>query len=218
MKIIGIYKIVSPTGRVYIGQSRHVKKRLRSYLSNYGFRNQIRLKHSFEKHGIESHIFSIEKECHHEDLNRLERYYQDLYDCIGKNGLNCMLTTADGKQKIYTEESKRKMSEGRTGEKNHMFGRRGKDHPGFGKKASQQARINLSIAAKGIKKSEAHKRNIGIKQIGGGNHQAKLVFDTETGIFYDCVKDASIAKNLTNLNDWLNEKRNARNRSSLIYA
>jgi NUMOD4 motif/HNH endonuclease len=56
------------------------------------------------------------------------------------------------------------------GEKNYFWGKKGPDHPRHGKDG------NLSPI------------------FGGKSPYAKLVLDTETGIFYDCVKDAAKAK------------------------
>ena len=39
--MIGIYKITSPTNRVYIGQSVNIKKRFRSYIHKLGKRQPI---------------------------------------------------------------------------------------------------------------------------------------------------------------------------------
>ena len=51
-----IYKITSPSGKVYIGQSRNLIKRLRDYKCRDNSK-QIRLNESFRKHGVENHKF-----------------------------------------------------------------------------------------------------------------------------------------------------------------
>lgn len=58
------------------------------------------------------------------------------------------------------------------GEKNHMYGRRGVLSPIYGKPYKGR-----------IKK-------------GADNPKSKIVFDTQTGIFYDSLSEASIAKNI----------------------
>ena len=54
----GIYKITSPTGRVYIGQSVDIEQRFKDYNRRPATR-QVRLNKSFIKHGIENHLFEV---------------------------------------------------------------------------------------------------------------------------------------------------------------
>jgi group I intron endonuclease len=95
--MIGIYKILSPTNKVYIGQSIDIEKRWKSYKNNQNFHSQTRLKNSIDKYGVNAHQFIIVEECDISSLNERERYYQDLYDVLGSNGLNCKLTTTETK-------------------------------------------------------------------------------------------------------------------------
>ena len=108
--MIGIYKIISPTNRVYIGQSINVEKRWKSYKTNQNYSSQVRLKNSFDKYGIETHQFILLEECDISNLNEQERYYQDLYDVLGPNGLNCRLTTTESKSGKNSIESNIKRS------------------------------------------------------------------------------------------------------------
>lgn len=88
--MIGIYKIENPEGKVYIGQSRKVEKRLRYYnLENS--KGQVKLNKSFVEYGIENHNFELIQECEVTQLNITERYWQDFYDSVD-NGLNCKRT------------------------------------------------------------------------------------------------------------------------------
>jgi len=54
--LIGIYKITSPSKKVYIGQSWNIKERFRKY--NYKSNQQL-LMRSFSKYGLENHVFEI---------------------------------------------------------------------------------------------------------------------------------------------------------------
>lgn len=104
---IGIYKWVSPTGRIYIGQSTNIKQRKEWYLSN-GISNASmpKLKRSFNKYGIENHLFEVIEYCSIEKLNEREIYWGLFYNVL-ENGLNCKL----GEQNcIFSEETKNKMS------------------------------------------------------------------------------------------------------------
>jgi group I intron endonuclease len=60
MKIAGIYKIVSPSGAVYIGQSLNIRKRWASHRGDYKKRPRFRIASSMAKYGPDRHKFSIE--------------------------------------------------------------------------------------------------------------------------------------------------------------
>jgi len=104
-----IYKITNPKGRVYIGQTINFKIRIQNY-KGLRCKSQIKLYNSFLKYGFESHLIEILKECDKEQLNDLERYYQDFYFAIGKDGLNCILTKTLDRSGEFSDESKLKMS------------------------------------------------------------------------------------------------------------
>ena len=106
--IRGIYKITSPSNRIYIGQSINIKNRFKNYrLLNC--KEQIRLYNSLLKYGFENHKFEILEECDFEYLNIRERHYQDYYNVIS-NGLNCYLTETNILKKVYSEEYKNNLS------------------------------------------------------------------------------------------------------------
>ncbi|MCB1711929.1 MAG: GIY-YIG nuclease family protein [Candidatus Riesia sp.] len=109
MRIIGIYKITSPTNRVYIGQSSDIKRRQSEYkYLNNGVKSQPKLFRSINKYGWDNHTFEIIEECLFEDLNKRERYWQEYYNVL-EGGLNCCLVETKLKNKQYTEEVKEKM-------------------------------------------------------------------------------------------------------------
>lgn len=91
-----IYKITNPKGRVYIGQTLNIEQRIYSY-SSCNCKKQIRLYNSINKHGWKNHEFTILKICKIEELNIVERYYQDIFDVLSKKGLNCRLTGTNDK-------------------------------------------------------------------------------------------------------------------------
>jgi len=123
----GIYKITSPSNKIYIGQSININKRFNDY-KKVNCKTQIKLYRSFKKYNIENHIFEIIEECLESELNTRERYYQDYYNVIGKNGLNCRLTKSNDKSGKFSIESRLKMSKLMKGNLNHMFGKTGKNH------------------------------------------------------------------------------------------
>lgn len=142
--MVGIYKITSPTGRVYIGQSRNYTKRLVDYRKG-NFKNQTRLYASVNKYGIDAHIFEVIEECEFEQLNIRERYWQDFYNVLGENGLNCKLTKTNLLPTVVSEETKSKIKVGNTGKK----GLKGKEHPSFGKQVPEHRIQKIKEAVKG---------------------------------------------------------------------
>jgi group I intron endonuclease len=207
--MIGIYKITSPTNRIYIGQSVNIEKRFKSYQRDSS--TQIRLNRSFIKYGIKNHKFEVIEECSIDLLNERERYWQDFYNVL-QVGLNCKLTTTKDKSGFFSDESKKKMSLKLLGNKRML-----------GKKLSELTKKKISDTnkgkLKGVKKSKEHKMKIGLKQRNGGNHQAKLVLCLNTGIFYTSVIEASVVYNINRytLSDYLNNRRGIKNKSSLIF-
>lgn len=84
---IGIYKITNPKGKVYIGKSKNIEKRFKSYYKMQHCHQQIKLFNSLKKYGPENHIFEIVEECFVDQLNEKEKYYIKFYNSLD-NGLN----------------------------------------------------------------------------------------------------------------------------------
>jgi group I intron endonuclease len=76
--IIGIYKIISPSGKVYIGQSINIKKRWNNYKWLHNSAVGPYLLRSLKKHKPENHIFEIIENCSIEQLNGRETYYKQI--------------------------------------------------------------------------------------------------------------------------------------------
>lgn len=155
---IGIYKWTSPTGKIYVGQSKNLKQRKEWYLSN-GIEqaSMPKLKRSFKKHGIENHIFEIIEYCSLEQLNDRETYWGLYYNTLEK-GLNCKL----GEQNcIFSENTKDKMSKAKKGKSLTQQHQKNKE------KSLQKYWDNLKIK-KEIKKqnkpkyipTEEHRKNL----------------------------------------------------------
>lgn len=60
---------------------------------------------------------------------------------------------------------------------------------------SNCAASNLSWTTS--KKNKEHAVNNGLYKNGGAHYKSKLIIDLQTGIFYDCIREASFAKGLT---------------------
>ena len=109
--MIGIYKVTNPNGKVYIGQSIDIEKRIGEYNCMRNCQSQFKLFRSLKKYQPENHIFEILEECNAAELNTRERYYQEFYEVLSKNGLNCRLTTSDNKSGKNSLESNIRRSE-----------------------------------------------------------------------------------------------------------
>jgi hypothetical protein len=114
----GIYKIVSPTGKVYIGQSINISQRKLNYKNFISNKNNIgpKLYNSLLKHGFENHIFEIIEECSIEELDKREIYWGQYYNTLFE-GLNCKLGEGRG---VCSEETKIKMSKAHLGNKKRV--------------------------------------------------------------------------------------------------
>lgn len=113
---VGIYKITSPTGSVYIGQSSDIVKRWRYYSSVYSKSSQPRLFNSFRKYGVSAHSFEIVHELpvdvSRDVLNSYEVFYISLYKNTGVKMLNIK---GGGSHGAHSAETKEKMSRARKG-------------------------------------------------------------------------------------------------------
>lgn len=193
--MIGIYKITSPSKRIYIGQSTNIEKR-KKYYKKGNCKGQIRLHNSIVKYGWVNHKFEIIEECLEIELNDKERYYQDLFECISVKGLNCRLTKSSDRSGKFSEESRIKLSiairlslKNTNSERYSYQKNRTEEHLKnlsialTGKTASQESKIKMSIAQKNISSQSR-------KNITEANAQRKIVLDIENGIFYT-IKELS---------------------------
>lgn len=139
--MIGIYKITSPSGKIYIGQTTNYSKRHNAY-KNHKCKGQPKLFASIEKYGFINHTIEIVKECEVKDLNYYERYYQEYYESV-LNGLNLRYTATTDKSGFMSEETKKKMSDS-----------------GKGKIITEEWRKNLSIAGMNRRHTEEEKQKI----------------------------------------------------------
>jgi len=85
-----VYKITSPSGKIYIGQSINVERRLKTY-KYYNCKKQVKLYNSLKKYGFENHTIEIIKDnikCM-TALNFYEELYIKKYNTFNtENGLN----------------------------------------------------------------------------------------------------------------------------------
>ena len=157
--MIGIYKITSPIGKVYIGQSWDIKKRAKGYKSGRA-KGQPYLHNSLVKYGKASHKFEVihklEETVTQEELNYWETFYWQKCKDEGINVLNIKEPGSNGK---HAEETKRKMSETRKGKTASEETKRKMSEAKEGKSRSEETKRKISEAGKGNKNWLGHKHS-----------------------------------------------------------
>lgn len=185
-----IYKITSPTGRIYIGQTINFKNRLRRYEILSCVKQRI-LFSSFKKYGFKNHKIEVIEYCLFDFLNERERYWQDFYNVTGKTGLNIRLTMSNDKKGSLPQYVKDKISKKNTGVLNGMYGKPVTDR---------------------MKKIQREKLS------GENNYLSKWLVNTSTGIYYPCLREAAVSINLDKRTLWQNLNVNKKNKTNFIYA
>ncbi len=150
----------------------------------------------------------------------------------GDGALNPSLSTRlklaeISRKKVWSKESREKLSKSKSGVNHHMYGLRGDKSPQYGRKHTQETKDKLSksrlgsvmdreVVNKIADKLRGRKRSphIGLAVI---EHHSKIVLDTQNGIYYKNAKEASEILNIKygTLKCWLNGSR--KNSSNLIY-
>lgn len=150
--MVGIYKITSPSEKVYIGQSWNIDNRKYRYERHYCVA-QPKLYNSLVKYGWEAHTFEIELELRddisQDSLDTWEQYFMDKYRGAGFELMNLREAGSCGK---HAEETKNKISKINKG---RIFGPR-----------SEEVKIKISKSNTGKKRTPEQIRNISKAHIG----------------------------------------------------
>lgn len=124
-----IYKLTSPSGKSYIGQTTNLKDRKRCFYNPNKYYSGHKLDNAIKKYGIENFKYEIiiqivesDKFKLREKLDELEIYYIEKYDSYN-NGYNMTLGGSGSKGCFQTEESRKKISDKAKGRKGSMTGR-----------------------------------------------------------------------------------------------
>lgn len=128
-----IYKITNIiNNKVYIGQTtQRMNERIRNYRSEINYMSEEKARpiiRAMQKYGFDNFIFEIIDETNDkEELDKLEQYYiKKFHSLCSENGYNIELGgNGNGK---HSPETRRKISVAQIGEKNHMWGIKGKDN------------------------------------------------------------------------------------------
>lgn len=195
----GIYKIYWQNNPYYYyGQAVNLNRRKSTHLESIkkGKHRNPKMQSIYNKYG--DFIFEPIVYADYQDLNSIEqkyldKYFNDEFCCnlcpnsfsskgrvYSQETLNSIRESAKNKVKLigelnpfygkkHTEETKRKLSELRKGKKNPK----------------------ISEAKRGIKASEETKKKLSLIRKYGGAPKAKLILDTNTGVFYSCAKEVS---------------------------
>lgn len=122
-----IYKITSPSGRIYIGQSRNFRQRVSHYKCGH-HKDQVKLSRSIVKYGWDAHKSEVICNCTEDILNKMETFFIRYYDSCS-SGLN---SNYGGDVSFFSEETRKKISEFHKGKKKSI------EHA----KKARQARID----------------------------------------------------------------------------
>lgn len=203
-KVGGIYKIISPSQKIYIGRTKNLKNRFLKY-SRLLCEKQPKLYNSFKKYGFDSHTMEILSLCDDEmELNRLEIYYIKHFNTYN-NGLN-LTEGGAGMKKPHTNETKQKISNGLINSEKFQSTMKSNEyrkklsisligHIGYGKGVPRSQEviekikktINENIKKYGTKKhSETTKNKMSLNRQGCNNSNAKkceILFNNEIIFF-----------------------------------
>ncbi len=154
----GIYKITNiVNNKIYIGSATNINSRWsshRRYLK-LGKHHNIHLQRSYIKYGLENFTFEIIEECLVELLIEKEQFYLDHLN--PEYNINPIANSQRGR--VVSEETRKKMSIAQIGRKHSeetkykiskgqhsKIIRKGKDHPNYGKKFSDELKQKLKDA------------------------------------------------------------------------
>lgn len=116
----GIYIIENLiNGKVYIGQSKHIKARWKAHFSKLkkGIHENDYLQKSWNKYGGNNFKHTIIELCEEDDLNVKERYYIALYNATNKNYGYNMTIGGDNANALVSDLAKEKQRIALSGER-----------------------------------------------------------------------------------------------------
>lgn len=198
-----------PNGKVYIGiTSTSLEKRAGVNGKNYK-KNTLFFR-AIQKYGWDA----FSHEILYDNLTREEAAQKEIeliaeYDSTNPSkGYNISVGGEGGNRGVrLSDEARAELSKKYSGEGNPMYGKKGKLHPAYGRKHSEEALLKISAIHKGkvLSQEAREKLSLSKKNAGawaGENNpmsgktygkapQAKSVICLETGVIYDSVKRAA---------------------------
>ena len=152
--------------------------------------------------------------CDVEILKDRERYWQEFYNVLSKNGLNNEYVKTQTKQRVLRKESLMLIQQSSIGRVLSDEHKEKISKGNIGKKHSQETKDKISKRHKGRKMTKSHKRKA-IKNLKPGND--KLVLDLNTGVFYDSLKEASSYSRYSNIYISKMVRGKINNKTGLVY-
>lgn len=180
---VGIYKITSPSGKIYIGQSWDIEGRFKRY-KRLGCKPQIKLYSSLEKHGCENHKFEIIHEFHklptQDDLNDYETKYWQQYRSEGSDMLNIREPGSKGRLSEETKQKLRNKPKYNLGIKQSPETVEKRVSKTRGMKRSVEQRKEISERRKGMKFSEETKLKMKMAKLGKKRSKESILKQSQT--------------------------------------
>ena len=237
--ITGIYKITSPSSKIYIGQALDIESRIYQYKKLHNCKNQILLYNSLVKYSPENHTFEIINICKKSELNKLEIKYGkkhnvndlkkglNIKECGGSKGKHSLLSIDKMSKsqsgcknhffnKKHTLESKKKISESRVGKTNPMLG---KHHTIESKIKMRESKLDKYLGDKnpfyGKKHSYEAKNKIRKSRIGkthpllGKHHSEETKRKISEGLKNKKQSDETKKKRSDSMKEFIRNKNNS---------
>jgi len=213
--LIGIYKILSPTNKVYIGQSSIDIENRFKYYNRLMCKGQPKLYNSLKKHEPKNHTFEIIEECLEKDLDEREIFWINHYNSV-EEGLNIQEGGRGGKHnettktkiseslkgrdisnwkhKIYTDERNLKIGDGNRGKEVSQETRRKQSEAlkgnknMLGKFHSEETKSLMSKIRQGYKPTNEHVENMRLGMLG---KNSKEIICITINKIYTSIREAS---------------------------
>lgn len=160
----GIYAIRNiANGRMYIGSSATLRKRVREHHSALirGVHKNSKLQHSWAFHGEHCfEFFVVEYLEHKEDLIPREQYWIDCADASSNENYNILKIAGSSLGQVRSAETRAKISEVQKGKKLSQEQKKRIGDAHRGKVVSEDTRKRMSESSKGKKLSEETRKKI----------------------------------------------------------
>jgi group I intron endonuclease len=214
----GIYKIVSLTKKVYIGQSHNIENRQNQYRL-LKCKAQPKLFNSLTKYGWDNHQFEVihelPEDVSQDILDKYEQLYMDQYrDCrielinlreAGSRGKHSEETKLKMKGRITPEETKKKISNTLNG---HSFSQETKDKISKTLKTKIKTKEEITTFLNNVQSKEARLKHSLVKtgkKYPKNNRPTKEELK-ELSIKFDLVEISNIFKTSSvTIKNWLND-------------
>lgn len=186
--MIGIYKLTSPSGKCYIGQSVNIENRLNKY-KNMLCKFQHKIYRALVKYGWDNFtveiLYSTDKDYKYQQLmlDSMEKHFIIQFDSI-KNGYNLRTGGTSGYK--YSDEVKEKMSQSK-----------------LGTTRSEKTKSKISNTLKLHTRTEEHKINNGLSK-----RIPILQYDKNNNFIreWDSIKSAREELKISNISNCLSGK------------